>query len=227
FGLAGLPDPRLRVFSEGAFQEENDDWGVSLASNAFGIADTTQRVGAFSLPIGSKDSALVLPLPAGPHTAHVTAADGRGGVVLVEVYETPAGDQNARLVNLSTRGQVGVGANALFAGVVVGGTGKSRLLIRAVGPGLTQFGVSGVLARPTMALFDGARQLLRTNTGWTTQTGTYDLIAAARVAGAFALGATSADSALIVTVDPGVYTVQVSGVGDTTGEALVEIYKLP
>ncbi len=227
FGLAGMLDPRLRVFSGSTISAENDDWGINLGALSLSASDTAAAVGAFPLPIGSKDAALVFALPSGPYTAQVSATDGRGGVVLVEIYETPAGDPTARLVNLSTRGQVGVGANALFAGVVVGGTGKSRLLLRAVGPGLAQFGVGGVLARPTMALFNGGQQLLRTNTGWTTEIGPYDLIAAAEITGAFPLAPTSADSAMIVTIDPGVYTIQVSGVGGTTGEALVEIYTLP
>lgn len=225
FGLAGMPDPRLRVFSGTAVIGANDDWGNNEGGLSAG--DTGAAVGAFPLPNGSKDAALVLPLPAGPYTAHVSATDGRGGVVLIEAYDAVAGDATARLVNLSTRGQVGVGASQLFAGVVVGGTGKSRLMLRGIGPGLAQFGVSGVLARPTLALFNGVQQLLRTNTGWTTEVSAYDLVAAAQLVGAFALDATSADCAMIVTVDPGIYTLQISGVGGTTGEALVEIYTLP
>ena len=164
------------------------------------------------------------------YTAQVSGTDGRGGAVLIEIYDAVAGDPSARLLNLSTRGQVGVGENVLFAGVVVGGTGKSRLLLRAVGPGLAQFGVPAVLARPTMSLFArqlGGQSLIRTNTGWTTEGTAYDLSVAAQLAGAFALGAASADCAMIVTADPGDYTIQVSGVGGTTGEALVEIYVLP
>jgi outer membrane protein assembly factor BamB len=225
FGLVGMPDPMLRVFTGGTPIGSNDDWGNN--EGGLSVRDTGAAVGAFPLPDGSKDAALVLPLSAGPYTTHITAADGRGGVVLAEAYDAVGGDENTRLVNVSTRGQVGVGANALFAGVVVGGTGKSRLLIRAVGPGLTQFGVSGVLERPTLSLFGGDQRLIRTNSGWTTDNVTYDLVAAARLTGAFALAANSADCALIAVVDPGVYTVQVSGVSGTTGEALVEIYKLP
>jgi len=149
----------------------------------------------------------------------------------VEAYDAVGGDPSARLVNLSTRGQVGVGDNALFAGVVVGGTGRSRLLLRAVGPGLTQFGVAGVLDRPTLSLFTpvagGGQRLIRSNAGWSTENLTYDFAAAARAVAAFPLQEGSADCAMVVTVEPGNYTLQVSGLNGQTGEALVEVYVLP
>ena len=103
--------------------------------------------------------------------------------------------------------------------------------MRAVGPGLSQFGVTSVLTRPTMSVYaqstGGQPQLIRTNTGWTTEGYTYDLAVAAQTVAAFPLSANSADCAVVVTVEPGNYTIQVSGVGATTGEALVEIYILP
>lgn len=229
FQVVGMPDPRLQVFSGSVPIAANDDWGIN--EGGFSASDTAVAVGAFALPVGSKDAAIVPALPPGLYTAQVSSTDGRGGAVLIEIYDAVAGDPSARLLNLSTRGQVGVGANVLIAGVVVGGTGRSRLLVRAVGPGLAQFGVPAVLARPTMSLFarqpGGGQSLIRTNTGWTTEGAAYDLSVAAQFVGAFPLGAASADSAMIVTADPGDYTIQVSGVGGTTGEALVEIYVLP
>jgi hypothetical protein len=151
-------------------------------------------------------------------------------VVLVEAYDAIGGNPSTRLVNLSTRGQVGVGENSLFAGVAVGGSGPSRLLLRVVGPGLAQFGVPRILARPTMTLFSqqAAGQItLRTNTGWVAEGLKYDLSVAADRVAAFPLAETSADCAMLVTVQPGNYTIQVSGVGGSTGEALVEVYVLP
>ncbi|MBL9202830.1 MAG: PQQ-like beta-propeller repeat protein [Opitutaceae bacterium] len=229
FGLAGMPDPRMQVFSGAVALASNDDWGVT--NGGFSASDTAAAVGAFPLPAASKDAATVLALSPGLYSTHITSVDGRGGVVLVEAYDVPVGDAATRLVNVSTRGQVGVGAEALFAGVAVGGPGRSRLLLRAIGPGLVQFGVGGVLARPTLALYaqlpGGGQQLLRTNTGWTSDNTAYDLAAAAGLAQAFPLLASSADCAIVTTVAPGNYTIQVSGVGGTTGEALVEIYMMP
>ncbi len=227
FGVAGMPDPRLQVFSGAVALGANDNWGTG--PSPFGVADTGLAVGAFPLPEGGKDAAIVLALPAGLYTAHVTSNDARGGVVLVEAYDAIGGDPAVRLVNLSTRGRVGVDANALFAGVVVGGTAPTRLLLRGIGPGLAQFRVSGVLARPTLALFSGpgGGTLLQSNTGWTTDGLKTDLEVAANAVAAFPLLDGSADCAMVVTVDPGAYTIRISGVGNTTGEALVEIYVLP
>ncbi len=229
FQLAGMPDPRMQLFSGTTVIGANDDWGA--ATGGFSVRDTASAVGAFALPDGSKDAAVVLALAPGLYTTHIASADERGGVVLVEAYDALGGDPTTRLANVSTRGRVGVGADALFAGVAVAGPGRSRLLLRAVGPGLTQFGVGGVLARPTMALYaqlpGGGERLLRTNTGWSAEGGAYDLATAAALVQAFALTNGSADCAMVVTVEPGNYTIQVSGVGNTTGEALVEIYVLP
>lgn len=233
FGLAGMADPRLNLFSGATVLGGNDNWGQNEASLADGlsITDTSAAVGAFPLPEGSRDAALLVPLPPGLYSSHLRSTDGRGGVVLAEIYDALGGDPTSRLVNLSTRGRVGVGENGLFAGVVVGGSAATRLLLRAVGPGLAQFGVGGVLARPTMAFFraDGAggQVLVRSNTGWTVGGVTQDLAGAATLVGAFPLPEGSADCAMVVEVPPGPYTIQVSGVGDTTGEALVEIYVLP
>ena len=225
FQLVGMPDPQLQVYSGPEPFAANDDWGIN--QGGLSASDTAAAVGAFPLPVGSKDAAIVLALPPGLYTAQVSGTDGRGGVVLIETYDAVGGDPSTQLLNLSTRGKVGAGpSDGLIAGVVVGGTGRSRLLVRGIGPGLGQFGVPAVLARPTISVFAG-QQLLRTNTGWTTEGVTYDLSTAAQLVGAFALGAASADCALIVTVDPGDYTIRVSGVGGTTGEALVEIYVLP
>ena len=106
-----------------------------------------------------------------------------------------------------------------------------RLLLRGVGPGLAQFGVGGVLARPTLTLFaqatatDPAR-VLRTNTGWTTGGTGYDLVSTAARASASPLPAGSADCAMVVTLDPGAYTLQIAGMDGSSGEALAEIYVL-
>jgi len=119
-----------------------------------------------------------------------------------------------------------VGERILIVGFVIDGSGPSRVLIRAVGPALTQFGVSNALARPSMAVFRGTQQL-KANTGWSSGGVSYDLIGAAKTVAAFPLPLGSADAGLVLTLEPGPYTVQVSGVGLTTGEALAEVYVLP
>ena len=106
-----------------------------------------------------------------------------------------------------------------------------RLLIRGVGPRLTTgFGVTGALADPKLDLFlseAGRSTLFAANDNWA-ETGAAPVRAAFASTGAFDLpDATSRDAALVVTVPAGAYTAQVSGVGSTTGEALIEVYELP
>ena len=111
------------------------------------------------------------------------------------------------------------------SGLVVGGTRSTRLLIRAIGPGLAAFGVPAILARPSIGVFRGTTSL-RTNTGWSSEGFTQDLMVAAESVAAFPLAIGSFDCAMILTVDPGAYTIHLTGVGGTTGEALAEIYVL-
>lgn len=133
---------------------------------------------------------------------------------------------NTRLVNISTRAQVGTGGNILIPGFVISGSGTETLLIRADGPGLSQFGVSGVLAQPSLSVFNSSGAVVATNTGWGTSSNASQIASTAAVVGAFALSPGSADSAVIVGLSAGSYTVQVSGVGNTTGVALAEIYEV-
>jgi hypothetical protein len=97
------------------------------------------------------------------------------------------------------------------------------LLIRGIGPGLTQFGVSGVLAAPQIILFNSLSQAIGSNAGWG---GGSTLAAAFAQVGAFTLPTTSADSAMLVTLPPGAYTVQLSGANGTSGISLIELYEL-
>ncbi len=145
-----------------------------------------------------------------------------------------------RLFNLSARVEVGTGSNIVIAGLVVGGPAGStkQILVRGVGPTLSNFGVSGILANPVMSVYDSATpaQLIASDTGWGNApvAGTSAVSASFRQAtaadmssvGAFALASGSADSAMVLTVPTGNYTVQVAGANSTTGVALAEIYEL-
>ena len=95
-----------------------------------------------------------------------------------------------------------------------------------MGPGLAQFGVGGVLARPQLTVNSGTT-VLATNSGWSTSPDAATIAASSTQVGAFAFPAASQDAALIINLAPGAYTAQVAGVGNTTGVALVEVYELP
>ena len=130
------------------------------------------------------------------------------------------------MLNASTRAFVGTGEGVLIPGFVIGGNGTLRLLIRAVGPGLVQFGVNGVLADPTITLYRGTTALA-TNDNWSSAVNASDIATTAVAVGAFALTAGSKDAAILTTLSPGAYTAVVSGVGATTGTALIELYVVP
>jgi hypothetical protein len=155
----------------------------------------------------------------------IGSADARIGVGLVEAYDLSAVSPGQRINNLSIRAVAGSDADTLIVGLVVEGTTSQRYLVRAVGPGLTAFGVEGALARPQLAVFSGSNEIAR-NVGWSTSANATVLAETAAAAGAFPLAAGSADSALLLTLAPGPYTAQVSGLAGTTGVALVEVYEV-
>jgi uncharacterized protein (DUF1800 family) len=133
---------------------------------------------------------------------------------------TPAFAQSARLANISTRGQVGVGADNLFGGFVVAG-GPKTVLVRAIGPGLAAFGVAGTLADPQLQVFSGQAKVAE-NDDWLAA----DSASFAQV-GAFPLPAGSKDAVVVATLQPGAYTAQISGLGAAnTGVAILEVYDL-
>jgi hypothetical protein len=186
-------------------------------------------VGAFPwTDPASLDSALLESLAAGPYTVVISGASGDTGVALAEVYDATPTDPGAaapqRLVNISSRAQVGTGSGVLIAGFVVGGSTSKTVLIRASGPALVPFGVTGVLADPQLQL-EGSGGLLATNNGWG---GDPTIAATAASVGAFSWSNPSShDSALLLTLAPGAYTAVVSGASGDTGIGLIEVYVVP
>ena len=227
FGVAGaLAQPILSVLnSSGTMIATNTGWGTN--TNPAQIASVAAQVGAFALTSGSADCALIVNLTAGAYTVQVSGVSGSTGVALAEVYEVSS--SGTRLVNISTRAQVGTGGNVLIPGFVIGGTGTEQLLVRADGPALTQFGVAGALAQPSLSVFNSVGTMIASNTGWGTNTNPTPAVIAsiASSVGAFALVSGSADSADVVNLAPGAYTIQISGVNSTTGVALAEVYEVP
>mgnify|MGYP003330471934 CR=1 FL=1 len=130
----------------------------------------------------------------------------------------------ATLTNLSVRTAAGTGAQTLTVGFAVAGEGGKPVLLRAVGPALSGFGVPGTLANPALQVFSGPA-VIAGNDDWGAQSpGAGALGPVFSAAGAFALPAGSADAALLQTLPPGPYTMQVSGAGAATGLALAELY---
>jgi len=233
FGLPGaLPDPALVIDnSSGGQVGANTGWGGTPALTAAFAA-----AGAFPLPANSRDSAFLGPFAPGSYTAQITGASGDSGIVLFEGFNLGGSTASVQIVNLSGLAQVGSGQDALLAGFVTPIGASQRFLIRGVGPTLGSFGLTGTLAAPVLTVFDGSSAVVATDSGWsnapvmgpssiqaTVQPATAAIMG---TAGAFALPPGSLDSALVVTLPPGSYTVQVAGANNSTGLALVEIYPI-
>jgi alkaline phosphatase len=150
-----------------------------------------------------------------------------GGAILA--MAAPLGQRTAsdRLVNLSSRGLVGSGEGAMFNGFVLAGAQAHRLLIRGVGPTLASYGVGAPLANPMLRLANEFNATLETNDDWGAGANPEAVSNAAKAVGAFALPAGSKDAALLVTLPPGRYTVELSGGNGTSGVGLLEVYELP
>jgi sugar lactone lactonase YvrE len=226
FNISGtlLPVPVLTVFdSTGKVIASNSGWGSAATSPQIVAAETS--VGAFLLGDNTSDCALILTVPAGTYTAQISSGDGSTGIALAEVYEMSS--SGPRLTNISTRALVGTGNNVLIPGFVISGSGKLNLLLRADGPALAQFGLAGTLAQPELLVFDTTDNTVGSDTGWSTNVNADEIAAAAAAVGAFALPEDSADSATLLSLSPGSYTMEVTGAAGGSGVALAEVYELP
>jgi hypothetical protein len=204
----------LEVFdSKGVVVGSNEGWSNSLTT-AFA------QVGAAPLPSNSKDAALRLTLSPGGYSVLVSGANQPAGVALVEVYEMGSA---SRLLNLSTRARVQSGDGVLISGLVISGTQPRRVLVRASGPALAKAGVTGVLANPVLSLFKSTT-VIATNDDWDSGNAATAVNSASKAVGAVPFPAGSKDAALLIDLPPGVYSMQVKGVSDVSGIALLEVF---
>jgi hypothetical protein len=230
FGITNfLPDPYLTMYSStGAVLGTNETWGTNSSgvSQAALITATDTAVGAFALPIGSLDSALLITLNSGAGTTGLVTpytTTGGTGVALVEMYDTGS-TAGTHLINVSARMNVTAGDGVLIAGLAVSGNASESVLIRGVGPTLSTFGVSGVLPDPTITVYSGSTPIA-SDSGWGNGVSTAVQISAVSAqVGAFPLPSGSKDSALLLTLQPGSYTVVVTSASNATGVALIEVY---
>ena len=159
----------------------------------------------------------------GTYTLVTTSASGAttSKVIALGVTSSAAASQ---MSNVSALAYVGSGSKSLSVGFVINGAVARTVLIRAIGPGLSAFGVGGILPDPQLALFSGSTQLA-SDTGWG---GDSLLVSASAAVGAFPIAnSTSADSMLLISLPPGAYTVQVSSVSGAAGTSLLEVYAVP
>src|SRR5438132_128280 len=212
FGVPGVlqhPAPELHN-APGALIAFNDNWGDA--------PNKQQIIDAHLAPPNAAEPAILATLDPGNYTAIVRGANNTTGVAVVEGYDIEAGS-SSQLGNISTRGLVQTGAKVMIAGVIVGGSGSQQVIVRALGPTLSKFGVANALADPTLELRDINGNLIQSNDNWRS-TQQAEIIATGLAP------PNDAESAIVATLAPSNYTMIVRGVNSTTGVALVEVYRL-
>ena len=213
FGIPSpLPDPILELHGpEGFVTVTNNNWRDTQEADiqATGIP-----------PTDNLESAILVTLNAGAYTAILRGTNNTIGIALVEAYDLNEGVAS-KLANLSTRAFVNTDNNIVIAGFVLSddGVGQDRVIVRGIGPSLSVFGISPVLANPMLELRDNNGALLITNNDWQENPEQAMEIDAAGLA-----PTNSLESALAATLPPGAYTALLSGVNNGTGIGVVEVF---
>jgi hypothetical protein len=208
-----LADPFLELHDiNGTLIESNDNWMNSperAAIIASGLAPTDPH-----------ESAILRTLIAGTnYTAVLRGVNNTTGIGLVEVYDLePTNDTH--LANISGRAFVSTGDDVLIAGVIIQGNTAEQVLFRALGPSLAAKGVKNALLDPTLDLYNANGTLIAQNDDWMTSPQKTAIIASG-------LAPTDPrESAILEIPAAGNYTAIVRGENNTTGVALVEVYRL-
>jgi len=207
-----LPDPVLELFNgQGVSIVRNDNWRDSLQANA--IAATGLA------PMNDKESAILQMLGDGNYTAVLSGAGGATGIGLAEIYDLELGS-GSKLANLSTRGFVQTGDKILIGGVIVSGSAAQHVVVRAIGPDLSNFKVPTPLQNPFLQILDANGNQAGVNDNYRDAGQTTELAQVGLTPG------DDRDAAIIIDLSPGNYTALVTGVSNSTGNALVEVYNL-
>jgi hypothetical protein len=212
-----VAEPVLSLFAGPRILGQNQAWSGDRA-----LAEATAATGAWPLAQSSRDAALLQTLPPGAYTAQVTAGR-QSGTVLTEVYPLTSDWQpGGRMSSLAARVAINGRAGDLVLGFTVRGSTPLPVLIRAVGPSLQSHGVTGAVRNPQLVLYRGDEQLL-TSDDWTL---TPALLEAGYASGALPLTDTR-EAAALVTLPPGVYTVEITTADRRGGIVLAEVYDVP
>jgi hypothetical protein len=214
FGVPGaVQDPMIELYQGSTLLASNDNWRTSTQQPEI------QNSGL--APSKDAESAIIWTLaPNQTYTAIVREKNGATGVGIVEAFDLEPGTAS-KLGNISTRGFVDVDDNVMIAGLIVSpsnGTG-TKILVRALGPTLGDFGVQGSLANPTLELVNSSGTVIRSNDNW--KSDQRSEIEAASLAPTH-----DEEAALVQTIPPGAYTAVVRGNDRTTGVGLVEVYHI-
>jgi len=209
-GVSGaLADPTIAIFnSSNGLVASNDNWRdtqeVEIAASGFA-------------PPNDLESAIIATLPPGAYSAVVSGKNGGIGIGLVDVYELDA--STSIFQNLSTRGFVGTGDNVLIGGFIIGNGEQPVIVVRAIGPTLSSFGITQPLQDPMLEVRDANGGLIAFNNDWQENTPT-------AVKATLLQPQDTREAAVVVSLPAGNYTAIVRGKNGTTGVGLVEAYRL-
>jgi hypothetical protein len=210
-----LADPTLELRDgSGSLLFQNDNWQDDTAQagqlTALGLA-----------PQNSNESGIVATLLPGAYTAVLAGKNQGTGIGLVEVYDVDP-TANSQLANISTRGFVRTGDNVMIGGFILGGgSNRTVIAIRGIGPSLAQFGLSNLLADPNLELRDSNGFLVTSNNDWQD-----DPIVAAQLTAHNLAPQNSLESGIFATLPPGAFTAILTGNNNGIGIGLLEIYNL-
>jgi len=223
-----MADPTLELHDgTGALIGSNDNWQHTIIGGII-TSDQVQDIeNSGHAPANPFESAIIADLPPGNYTAIVRGVNNTTGVALAEVYNLSSSSDSI-LRNISTRSFVQTGDNIMIGGFIVQGSTSRRVIIRAIGPELSQYGVPNPMADPTLELHDGTGALIASNDDWQhtiiggiiTQDQVQDIQNSGHAPG------DPRESAIIAALPAGNYTAIVRGKNMITGVALVEVYDL-
>jgi hypothetical protein len=207
-----LADPVLELHGAGVATITNNNWKDDPIQQAL-------IEGTGLAPSNNLESAIYANLSPGAYTAIVRGNNNTAGVALIEVYDLSLAVP-AKLANISTRAFVSTGDDIVIAGFILGNnSAPTRLVLRGIGGSLTVFGVPNALANPTLEMRNSSGAILASNDNWQD-----DPAQAAELTAAGLAPTNPNESGLALTLGPGQYTALLSGVNNTTGVGVIEVY---
>ncbi len=207
-GVTGtLDNPKLDLYSGQTLIASNDDW--SSASNAAELSAS-----GYAPSIGS-EAAVMTALAPGAYTAIVSGKNGSTGTGIVEVFEVD--HPESPLVNIATRGLVRTGNDVMIGGFAIQGAGPRTVVVRARGPSLARFGIANPLPNPMIELYSGAN-MIASNDNWASASNAQEISSSG-----FA-PEHAQESAILITLNPGLYTAIVRDADGNVGVGIVEVF---
>ena len=232
YGVAdALANPTLELHNgAGTLIASNNNWETTIIGGIITQSQVRDIMNSGYAPSNGLESAIIADLEPGNYTAIVRGVNDTTGVGLVEVYDltNPGTVPSSFLRNISSRSVVLDGDNVMIGGFIVQGSGTKRVIVRAIGPELTRYGVQNVLTDPTLELHNAAGALIASNDNWQT-TVIGGIITRDQVMDIQSSGhapTQPSESAIIADLPPGRYTAIVRGKNIIVGVALVEVYDL-